>query len=132
MNTAGTDLPATAPGAPPAKALQALRLGGAIVLATLAACSSHRLAGERPALLIDPDPASRAELLQVVNGALGKPPVTLPLDALVTSDVLLVEHAPKPTETFHLLIDDGGCALVRDSKGRHIRLPAARCTALHP
>lgn len=95
---------------------------------------------ETPAVLIEPTPESRAELLHVVTAALHHSDVTLADDALTQSSLLLIERKPArdPTgrrlsgrdydkpEQFQLVTDGRRCTLIHQGGARY-ELEHARC-----
>jgi hypothetical protein len=62
-------------------------VGGVAAALLLSACKSD----DRPARIVDPDSASRAELHSVVAAALHGVDVTLAADALTQSNLLIIE-----------------------------------------
>ncbi|MEJ2133395.1 MAG: hypothetical protein P8Y95_17615, partial [Gammaproteobacteria bacterium] len=59
----------------------------------LCACQSQaNPSDDVPAVIVEPDPESRAELRQIVSGALHDAPVQLADDALTTSSLLVIER----------------------------------------
>ena len=110
-------------------------------VAALAACAAEPLPEGVPALLVDPDAASRAELAGVLQNALGATRVTLAPDALTESRELTIERpaprgldAPPATgrtlgrpERFRLVRDGPQCVLIQDSTGLRWLLLDARC-----
>ncbi len=96
---------------------------------------------ERPAVIVNPTPESRAELEHVVSDMLFGARVTLPMDALTKSSVLVLERERikrlgqpplmgrdlgKP-ERFRLLTTGSGCILVHESNDARYELPATDC-----
>lgn len=99
------------------------------------------LAGDQPAVIVNPTPESRAELRGVVSDMLFGAEVTLSKDALTKSSVLVVErnrirslqHPPltgrdlgKP-ERFRLLTTGTECVLIHESNHARYELPATDC-----
>ncbi len=117
------------------------RLGravGIVVLAALAACTP-----ERPARIVAPTPASRAELERVVSAALDGVAVQLADDAFVDGSLLSVESRTyrdadgnrimgrdlgKPTQ-FRLLKHGEQCVVERVGTERRLVLADTRCVA---
>ncbi|MDZ7769433.1 MAG: hypothetical protein U5K38_10335 [Woeseiaceae bacterium] len=113
------------------------------VLVLVAACNSAPVQPDIPAVIVEPDDASRAELRQVVSTALNGADVTLADDALTLESSLSVEHPQhrgieqqplrgrdlgRP-ETFHLVLDGSQCVLVHDNTGLRWLLLDTRCRA---
>ncbi len=98
----------------------------------------------RAGVMVDPTPAARSELNEVVSAALGGVPVTLADDALVTSSVLVIERSvPRGLDvppvggrslespaTFRLLAAGSRCVLEHQGNGRRWTLRESRCRAL--
>lgn len=96
-----------------------------------------------PAVIVEPDDASRAALASAVSAALQGAPVTLADDALTRSSTLVVERAQvrdpagvpisgrelAPPERFQLVKRGGACVLQHEGTGRAVVLEATRCTA---
>lgn len=113
------------------------------LLAALAGCSAEPLPDGVPALIVEPDAASRQELQQVVQTALNGASVALAPDALTADSVLSIEHgaprgldAPPATgrqlgrpETFRLLLDGPQCVLVHERTGLRWLLLETTCVA---
>lgn len=110
-------------------------------LLALAACKNVAPDAE-PALIVDPDAASRAALQAAVNGVFGRE-VLLADDALTTSSLLIIERQmPRsmdgspaagrtmdPPVQLQLVTDGANCILVDTRDGsRHI-LTDTRCVA---
>lgn len=98
------------------------------------------------AVLVNPTPQSRAQLLRAVNEMLGVSSVTLADDALTRSSVLLIERSPardpggvrstgrdygKP-ETITLVKSAGACVLLSARDGKRIVLTDATCRVAPP
>lgn len=106
-------------------------VAGALLLSLSTGCGNEPLPEGVPALIVNPDAASRKELREVVQTALNGASVTLAPDALTAASVLSIEHtaprgidAPPATgrllgrpERFRLLLDGPQCVLVHDSTG---------------
>lgn len=118
------------------------RTCAAIAAALLAGTGCRHLAAgdDVPAVLVNPTPAARAELLETLSAALNGAPITIADDALTRESVLLIERAPprgrdalggRTIETavhrFELVVDDGRCALVRRADAWRAPLPSATC-----
>ena len=99
---------------------------------------------DRPAVLVSPTAAVRAELARAVREALHGAPVRLADDALTRDSHLIIERVErrdaaglplngrsleKPMQ-FQLLVHDGRCILVHASTGRRWPLPQATCTPI--
>jgi hypothetical protein len=108
--------------------------------AFLCACGTLA-APERPALVAEATPASRAELARVVAIALHGAPVTLAADALTTQSALTIERAAprdaqgraatgrtleRPVRLVLRLVGDD-CVLINEADGQRWRLEQARC-----
>jgi hypothetical protein len=114
----------------------------ACMVLLIAACASEPT-HVHAALIIHPDAASRAELLDAVTAALNHAPVSLADDALVHDSVLLIERQPRldPTgvqangrelgmpERFLLASDGRHCVLTHDRTRRHWVLTHTQCKA---
>lgn len=99
------------------------------------------LPGDRPAVIVNPTPASHAELERVVSDMLFGAEVTLSKDALTESSVLVVERSrirrldmPPLTgrdlggpERFRLFATASGCVLVHESNHARYELPETDC-----
>lgn len=66
-------------------------LGIIALIPALAACKADTAGADRPARVVAPDPASRAELERVVSAALGGVAIQLADDALVHDSLLNIE-----------------------------------------
>jgi hypothetical protein len=116
-------------------------LGAVAGVLALASCHA-RAPQDAPAVLANPSPESRAELLRVVSEALGGAPVTLADDALVRETALVFERARardaegRPLdgrergrpEHFRLVKSGESCVLVQESTGRRFPLSGVACT----
>lgn len=116
----------------------------ALALCALAplACTAPR-APDRPAVLVAPDAAGRAEVARVAAAAAGVASVTLRDDAFAASSVLVLERrAPggpnsaaatgrtlEEPVTLELVLRRTRCMLVRRSDGSAYELREARCVA---
>ncbi|MGB5245636.1 MAG: hypothetical protein WBN34_03750 [Woeseia sp.] len=97
----------------------------------LAGCAGKPLPEGSPAIIINPDAESRAELKGILQTALHGAPLILADDALTTSSVLTIEHRaprgldapaangrlPGRGEDFLLLLDGSQCVLKQQSSG---------------
>lgn len=113
------------------------------VVVLLGACRGAPVYEDVPAVIVDPDAASRAELRQVVSTALGGADVTLAPDTL-TSDSRLSIERPAPRgidappargrdlgrpERFRLVLDGPQCVLVHERTGLRWLLLDTDCAA---
>ena len=113
----------------------------AALAALLAGCSGQPMPEGMPAVIVEPTEASRAELQQVVQTALGVKSVRLAADALTGSSELSIEHpaprgigAPPATgrvlgrpELFRLQLDGGRCVLIHERTGLRWLLLDTEC-----
>jgi hypothetical protein len=97
-----------------------------------------------PAVIVDPNAASRAELARVVRVALHGVPVTLADDALTASNTLVIEHAnPRDSagrplngrildrpERFELFKRKSRCVLEQSKTGRRWTLRHNACIVM--
>ena len=109
----------------------------------LAACHMNAVHEDRPARIVDPSDASRAELQQVVSEALNGADVMLADDALTGSSVLIVERRKTGSldnpplsgrdlgrpERFRLVTSGTQCTLVHESDAARYELREAECVA---
>lgn len=116
-------------------------IAGLSAIVILAACSAEPLPEGVPALIVEPDDASRKELRQIVSTALNGADVRLADDALTDSSTLMIEQsaprgidAPPATgrqlgrgERFRLVLDGPQCVLVQESTGLRWLLFDTRC-----
>jgi len=94
-----------------------------------------------PALIVDPSPESRVEILRTVHTALNASNVTIAADALTHESVLVIERKPardargrrlsgrdfgKP-ERFHLVKRGSRCALIHARTGVRYELEDVEC-----
>ncbi len=98
----------------------------------------------RAGVMVDPTPAARSELTEVVSAALGGVPITLADDALTASSVLVIERSlPRGLDvppvggrnmetpvTFRLIAAGSRCVLENQGNGRRWTLRESRCRAL--
>ena len=104
-------------------------------------CGSPAVNQDVPALITDPTPQSRAELLSIVTDALDGAEVTLADDALTNSSELIIERnrqrdlQDRPfagrelgrPERFRLVIRGSRCWLVHERDGQHLELQESKC-----
>jgi hypothetical protein len=109
----------------------------------LSACASSTAQAERPAVIVNPMAATRAELLNIVRMALNNAPVTLADDALTQDNALIIERTPRHDaggqllngrvlelpEHFVLSLSNSHCVLTQQSTHRHWVLRQATCVA---
>jgi len=111
--------------------------------ALLAACHTLKLENDRPALIAEPTPASRAELEAVLERALGGRGPLLSDDTLTRSPILALEQgegAPSAArgrvlalpERFELVLNEGRCFLIRTGTGQRFELSATECVPASP
>lgn len=126
---------------PDPAALRYLLLGLAALMVACAGSSGER---ERPARLLPPSDAARAELRAVVAAAIGQADVRLAEDALQQDGVLLLERKPRSDpmghrvpgrdlgapSRFQLFIADDRCLLRHAESDRSWPLEQARCVGL--
>lgn len=114
------------------------------VLLLVTACNSAPVQPDVPAVIVEPDDSSRAELRQVISTALNGADITLADDALTLESSLSIEHPQhrgieqqplrgrdlgRP-ETFHLVLDGSQCVLVHDNTELRWLLLDTECRAL--
>lgn len=106
------------------------------------ACTSIA-ALETPALLVNSNEETRAELVSTISSALDVPNVTIADDALTHDSTLIIERTPARDSTgqrlsgrdytqpeqFRLLLVDGSCKLLHVRTGKSYPLPRSRCRA---
>jgi hypothetical protein len=110
------------------------------------AVDSPSRAGEQPAVIVNPTPEGRAELEHVVSDMLFGAEVTLPMDALTKSSVLVLERERikrlgqppllgrdlgRP-ERFRLLTTGSTCVLIHESNHARYELPQTDCVPENP
>jgi hypothetical protein len=114
-----------------------------LIALTLTGCAARQLPDGEPAVIVNPDAKSRAELQAIVRTALHGAQVTLAADALTDSSILAIEHraparidAPPATgrvlglgEEFLLLRDGTQCVLKQQSSGLRWLLFDTECAA---
>ncbi len=110
--------------------------------ALIAACATSTQTGQ-PAVVVEPTPASRADLLSSVQAALNNNQILLADTALTQESVLLIERAPhtdplglpangrelQQPERFLLSVQDAHCVLTHERTGRRWQLPHTQCRA---
>lgn len=106
----------------------------------LCACTSMAQP-DTPAVIVDADAASHADLVSVVSSALNVADLTLADDALTRESTLLIERKPAhdPTgrrlngreldrpEQFLLVRTTTGCVLIHQNTGLRHPLPKVKC-----
>jgi hypothetical protein len=121
-----------------------LRTGLSLALGSLLCMSAWPDPGDLPAVIVNPNDASRTELARVVRTALHGAPVTLADDALTASNTLVIEHAnPRDAsglpldgrslyrpERFELFARKSRCVLVQSRTGRRWTLRHTACVAM--
>lgn len=120
------------------------RYSSLAVLVLVTACNSAPVQPDVPAVIVEPDDSSRAELRQVISTALNGADITLADDALTLESSLSIEHPQhrgieqqplrgrdlgRP-ETFHLVLDGSQCVLVHDNTELRWLLLDTECRAL--
>jgi hypothetical protein len=114
-----------------------------LALASLLGSAAWPEPCDRPAIIVNPNDASRMELAHVVREALHGAPVTLADDALTASNTLVIEHAnPRDAsgrplngraldrpERFELFAHNSHCVLVQPRTGRRWKLRHTTCAA---
>lgn len=114
---------------------------GLIVLFLVSACETPLRAADVSAVVDNPTSASRSELMQVVAIMLNGAPVTLADDALVSSNLLVIERKQQrniqgridggrlmgPVEHFELVLNNNQCLLVHIGTQKRVRLKEANC-----
>jgi len=113
------------------------------LMVALCACRGDPT-GSAPALLVDPDAATRVQLQRVVAAALHDADVTLSEDALVRDSILIIERqrhlAPGGTRIdgrelerplqFQLIREGRDCILVQVGTDRRWSLPGVECATV--
>ena len=109
--------------------------------ASAAGTADRGMQAERPAVLVSPTAATRAELAQLVSEAMHGVPVRLAADALTTGSQLtitrverrdaaghpLLGRSTEQPERFRLLEQGGRCVLVQERTGRRWALRSGIC-----
>jgi hypothetical protein len=110
------------------------------------ACTSSPAPNDQPALIVQPDVDSRAELLSTVRTALNNAPLTLADDALTRDSVLMIERQTRldpyglPAngrelglpERFVLVTDGKRCVLTQARTQQQWLLTHTHCIAHNP
>lgn len=119
--------------------IRALTLAGMLLAPACGAPSAQR---DLPALITNPTPQSRAELLRIISGAVNGTPVMLAEDALTHDSALILER-PDPRdaqglpisgrvtgkpEQFQLVKRGSRCVLVHQRTGQRFTLTSATCS----
>ena len=113
------------------------------VVGLLAACTTTPLPDGVPAIIVNPDEESRAELQAVVQTAMHGAPVMLAANALTETHILMIDRKPPrgidappamgrvldAGETFELLLDGKQCVLKQQSTGLRWLLLDTDCRA---
>ena len=113
-------------------------------LVVLTACLGGRATlVDVPALIVNPSPISRFELMRVVTTAVNDTAIALADDALTESSSLTVERSPprsieaqpatgrlldQPVR-FSLVMNGDNCVLINEADGRRWRLFQTECVA---
>jgi hypothetical protein len=106
------------------------------------ACTSIK-ARETPALLVNSNQETRAELVSTISSALNVTNITIADDALTRDSTLVIERTPARDSTgqrlsgrdytqpeqFRLLLVDGSCELLHVRSGKSYPLTRSRCRA---
>ncbi len=105
------------------------------MLLSLAACKTGTVRADMPAYIVNPTPASRTELLQVVSSTLGGRTVTIADDALTKDSMLIIEPKNltgrdfgKP-DHFLLVLSNSRCVLVHQESDARSELMETSCDA---
>jgi len=113
-----------------------------IVTMVLLLTACQVLSGEdTPAVLVDPDARTIAELKLIISRVLNDAPVTLAPDALESSSRLIIERKPhrtlqgnpatgrrmEPPDQFRLVRRNGQCVLIHEGSGERATLTRATC-----
>jgi hypothetical protein len=118
----------------------------ALFVVALGACSCGTLpaGNDLPAVIVRPSAPGRAELQQVVSGALSGAPVTLADDALTRDSTLIIErNQPRDAngvplsgrelgrpEKFQLVKNGHDCVLIHEASGKRWTLKRTTCSPL--
>jgi len=109
----------------------------------LAACNGPPTPTDTPALIASPTAASNAELLRVLEAALGPREIRIAPDALTESSILALEQGAdldaaargrlvELPERFELVLNGGRCYLVRSSTRDRCALEQTDCVPAEP
>jgi len=115
--------------------------GALVTLVVITGVGCQTLAGDKPAIIVNPDDISRAALQKTVNAAMHTE-VTLADDALTQSSILKIERNPPRTMgnpsplgrvmeapfRFRLVSNGGECILIDERNQVRHTLPATNCT----
>lgn len=108
------------------------------VFVVLSACKTDAIREDVPARIVDPTPASRAELQHLVSGALNVREVTIADNALTGVSLLIIEPAHltgrdlRRPEHFRLVLSGSTCVLIHQGADARYELKAASCIAEGP
>jgi hypothetical protein len=108
---------------------------------TPSARTDHPEVADRPAVIVNPTPESRAALETAVRSALHGVPVTLGEEALTGSNILVVDRLRRrgpnglplggrdlgPGERFELVKNGPDCVLIRHRTRERFTLPGTQC-----
>jgi hypothetical protein len=107
-----------------------------------AACNGPPTPADTPALIARATPESRAEILSVLETALGPREIRLAPDALTESSILALEQGEPGSpargrvldlpERFELVLSGGRCYLIRSATRDRYRLEQTDCIAAEP
>lgn len=114
--------------------------GLTVLFLSFAGCQTINEEYDRPARIIDPTPASRAALQDVMNRAIGTD-VVLAADAFTARSVLVIENNPPPTMEdpvpmgrvmeppmrFRLVTDGSNCIVIDERDRSRYLLLATDC-----
>lgn len=119
-----------------------MRIAIVLVYAALAsACANSIAQAERPAVIVNPTAASRAELLSTLQKALNNRPLTLADDALTQDSVLIIEPVRLRDaegrllngrelgmpERFQLVMQESKCILIHERTQQRWVLKRTKC-----
>lgn len=107
----------------------------------ITACNSFAVNKDIPALIVNPDQASRNELKNAVSSALNGADITLADNALTRDSRLFIERKQRNTletspvlgrdlgkpEVFQLVLSGSKCVLVQQGNEKRWALPKTRC-----
>lgn len=105
----------------------------------LAGCNGPPTPTDAPALIVRPTPESRAEILRVLEQALGPREIRLAPDVLTESSILALEQGDPGSpargrvlempERFELVLSGGRCYLIRSTTRDRFALAQTECVA---
>jgi hypothetical protein len=107
----------------------------ALAMLLLASCKTDAVRDDVPARIINPSPASLAEIRDTVSRALGGREVRIAPDALTTDSLLIIEPAHlmgrdlRKPDHFRLVLNGSACILVHEESSRRYELGNTRCRA---